>query len=341
VKPAEQTPAQPGPLPPGPGKGRRSGPVDLADLALELRAEAGRLGFAPVGIAAVPGGADLQLRTAALGRWLAAGHQGAMGWMADPRRASVEALLPGVRSLLAVGLNYYVASGRRPGALKVARYGWGRDYHRVIDKRLRHLGRWLEARVSGTAWRACVDSAPLLDKAWAEAAGLGWIGKNGNLIHRRQGSWLLLGHLLTTLPLPADQPAEPLCGSCRRCLVACPTGAIVEPFVVDSRRCIAYHTIENREPQLPAAIAASLQGWVAGCDICQEVCPWNQQPLPSSHDADLQPRSWLLELDGDEALGWSDSTWEERLRASALRRIRPTMWRRNIRAALGRWGTDP
>lgn len=313
----------------------------LQQVARELRAQAGELGFGPVGIAAVPGGPGLSLRTAALERWLAAGHQGSMAWMADPRRSAVEALLPGVRSLLAVGLSYYVEAERRSGALKVARYGWGRDYHRVIDARLRRLGRWLEARVPGTRWRACVDSAPLLDKAWAEEAGLGWIGKHANLIAPRQGSWLLLGHLLTSLPLPPDRPAEPLCGSCSRCLDACPTGAIVEPFVVDARRCIAYHTIENREARLPAAISASLQGWVAGCDICQEVCPWNQGPLTSTEDADLQPRPWLLNLDGAEALDWSDADWDTRLRASALRRIRPAMWRRNIRAAMGEWETSP
>jgi epoxyqueuosine reductase len=237
-----------------------------------------------------------------------------------------------------VGWNYHVATHQRPGSLRVARYGWGRDYHRVIDGRLRQLGRWLEQEAPGTAWRACVDSAPLLDKAWAEEAGLGWIGKNGNLIHRRRGSWMLLGHLLTSLPLPADRPAEPLCGACTACLDACPTGAIVEPFVVDSRRCIAYHTIENRDGELPAPIRDQLQGWVAGCDICQEVCPWNRPPLPTSSDPDVQPRPWLLDLRGEEALTWSDAAWDERLRASALRRIRPWMWRRNLRSAMGREG---
>jgi epoxyqueuosine reductase len=252
--------------------------------------------------------------------------------MADPRRRAVEKLLPGVRSLLAVGLNHFVAAERRPGTAAVARYCWGRDYHRVIDGRLRRLGRWLEQQVPGCRWRACVDSAPLLDKAWAEEAGLGWIGKNGNLIHARRGSWLLLGHLLITLDLPADAPAAPLCGRCSRCLEACPTGALPEPFVVDARRCIAFHTIENREPQLPATIAARLGPWVAGCDICQEVCPWNQQALESSVDPDLQPRPWLLNLDREEALGWSDTEWDEQLRGSALRRIKPWMWRRNLAA---------
>ena len=307
--------------------------TQASQLAARLKQQARNLGFNPVGIASLPGSPRIGLRTAALERWLAAGHQAEMAWMADPRRRAAESLLPGARSLLAVGLNYYVAAERQPGSLKVARYGWGRDYHRVIDGRLRQLGRWLEQEVPGLGWRACVDSAPLLDKAWAEEAGLGWIGKNGNLIHPRQGSWLLLGHLLTTVELPPDQPGEPLCGRCNRCIEACPTGAITEPFVVDARRCIAFHTIENRDPDLPEAIKAGLGSWVAGCDICQDVCPWNHQDLTSSSEPDLQPRDWLLNLQVEQVQGWSEAEWDERLRASALRRIKPWMWRRNAAAA--------
>jgi epoxyqueuosine reductase len=287
-----------------------------------------------VGIASAAGSERLRLRTAALERWLAAGHQADMAWMADPRRRAVEALLPGVRSVVAVGLPYWVEAERAPGSLKVARYGWGRDYHRVIDGRLRALGRWLETQVPGAGWRACVDSSPLLDKAWAEEAGLGWIGKHSNLISREHGSWLLIGHLLTTLELPADPPAVPACGACSSCLEACPTSAIREPFVVDARRCIAFHTIENRDPELPSEIADALKGWVAGCDICQDVCPWNHRPLAGSSDPDLQPRPWWLDLRAEEALNWSDTEWDDKLRASALRRIKPAMWRRNIRAAV-------
>ena len=304
-------------------------------LADALQREARSLGFDPVGIAAVPGSERLKLRNAALQRWLSSGHQADMAWMADPRRQAVARLLPGVRSLLAVGLSYHVRREREEGSVRVARYGWGRDYHRVLDRRLRQLGRWLEEREPDTRWRGCVDSAPLMDKAWAEEAGIGWIGKNGNLIHTRRGSWLLIGHLLTTLPLPPGAPAASLCGRCSRCISACPTEAIREPFVVDSRRCIAYHTIENRAQRLPASIAGALQGWVAGCDICQEVCPWNRPSLPGSLDPDMQPRPWLLNLRAEEALHWSDADWDERLRASALRRIRPWMWRRNLRALLG------
>jgi epoxyqueuosine reductase len=305
--------------------------VELADT---LKQQARQLGFAAVGIASAAGSERLRLRTAALERWLAAGHQADMAWMADPRRRAVEALLPGVRSVVAVGLPYWVEAERAPGSLKVARYGWGRDYHRVIDGRLRALGRWLETQVPGAGWRACVDSSPLLDKAWAEEAGLGWIGKHSNLISREHGSWLLIGHLLTTLELPADPPAVPACGACSSCLEACPTGAIREPFVVDARRCIAFHTIENRDPELPSQIADALEGWVAGCDICQDVCPWNHRPFAGSSDPDLQPRPWWLDLRAGEALEWSDSEWDEKLRASALRRIKPAMWRRNIRAAM-------
>lgn len=307
--------------------------AQLEALARNLKHQANALGFDPVGIAAVPASARLQLRTAALERWLAAGHQADMAWMADPRRRAVEALLPGVRSLVAVGLNYYVDIQRQPGSLAVARYGWGRDYHRVIDGRLRQLGRWLDSQVPTAGWRACVDSAPLMDKAWAEEAGLGWIGKHGNLIHPKRGSWLLLGHLLTTLELPADAPSQTLCGRCTACITACPTEAIREPFVVDSRRCLAFHTIENRDSQLPVDIQRNLGPWVAGCDICQDVCPWNQQPLSSSSDPDVQPRPWLLNLQAESALQWDDATWDDNLRASALRRIKPWMWRRNIAAA--------
>ena len=314
------------------GRSARRPEIDADLLAQTLKQQARQLGFDPVGIARVGSSERLTLRTAALDRWLAAGHQGQMGWMADPRRQQIEALLPAVRSVLAVGLSYYVDAPRTPGSLAVARYGWGRDYHRVIDQRLRQLGRWLDTQVPGVTWRACVDSAPLLDKVWAEAAGLGWIGKHSNLINRRRGSWLLLGHLLLSLELPADEPAEPLCGRCTACIDGCPTGAIVEPFVVDSRRCIAYHTIENRDSELPPAISGAMAPWVAGCDICQDVCPWNQQPLASSSDIDLQPRTWLLDLRAEEALGWSDATWDGLLRASALRRIKPEQWRRNIRS---------
>ena len=307
--------------------------ANVAELSLALKQRAKEEGFDPVGIASLPGSQRLQLRTAALQRWLEAGHQADMNWMAAPRRLSAASLLEGAQSILAVGLNYYVDAERPPDRLAVARYAWGRDYHRVVNQRLRRVGRWLETIRPQCRWRVCVDAEPLLDKAWAEEAGLGWIGKHSNVIHPRRGSWMVIGHLITTEQLQADQPAQARCGQCSACIEACPTSAITEPFVVDARRCIAFHTLENRNPELPAAMAESMGPWVAGCDICQDICPFNQGVIPSSDDPDVQPRSWLLDLQAKHIQTWTDEDWDERLRGSALRRIKPWMWRRNAAAA--------
>ncbi len=300
-------------------------------LSQALKQEAIREGFNPVGIARVPGSERLKLRTSALERWLKAENQADMTWMEAPRRKDVRKLLTGVKSLLAVGLNYYVDTQTSEDCALIARYGWGRDYHRVVKKRLRKLGRWLEKHRPNCDWKVCVDSSPLLDKAWAEEAGLGWIGKNSNLINKKTGSWMVLGHLLCTEPLTPDNPSQSLCGQCQLCLDACPTKAITEPFVVDARLCIAYHTIENRNPSLPKEIGESLNGWIAGCDICQEICPWNKQPLPSSQDPDMQPKEWILKSKPKDLMSWSDQEWENKLKGSALKRIKPWMWRRNAK----------
>ena len=180
-------------------------PANVAELSLALKQRAEEEGFDPVGIALLPGSQRLQMRTAALQRWLEAGHQADMNWMAAPRRLSAASLLEGAQSILAVGLNYHVAAERHPNRLAVARYAWGRDYHRVVNQRLRRVGRWLETIRPQCRWRVCVDAEPLLDKAWAEEAGLGWIGKHSNVIHPRRGSWMVIGHLTvsyTHLTLP-------------------------------------------------------------------------------------------------------------------------------------------
>ena len=302
-------------------------------LSAALKERARLEGFDPVGIACLPGSPRLQMRTEALQRWLDAGFQAEMGWMAAPRRLDASSLLEGSRSLLAVGLNYYVSESRPTKNLAIARYAWGRDYHRVISQRLRRVGRWLETQRPNSRWRVCVDAEPLMDKAWAEEAGLGWIGKHSNVIHPQRGSWMVIGHLLTTEHLVADQPAQPRCGRCRACMDACPTNAIREPFVVDSHRCIAYHTIENRDQELPEFIKAGMGPWVAGCDICQDVCPFNQRQLPLSQDPEVQPRQWVLNLSAAQVEKWDLQTWDLNLRGSALRRIKPWMWRRNAASA--------
>ncbi len=182
--------------------------------------------------------------------------------------------------------------------------------------------------------RYYADTGPVQDKVWAERAGLGWIAKNSNLITREYGSWVFLGEILTNLTLMPDRPHTAHCGTCTRCIDACPTNAITQPFMVDANRCIAYHTIENRAESLPDAIVPHLQGWVAGCDICQDVCPWNQRFAKPTDVPDFQPYPWNLSPTLSELADLSDEDHSQRFQASALRRIKPWMWRRNARASL-------
>lgn len=303
----------------------------VIDQALEL-------GFDLVGIAAVePDPSDAETAAIAhLQTWLNQGHQADMGWMDNPRRQDIRQVLPGARSLICVALNYYTTHRHSadPRHGKISRYAWGRDYHRVLHKRLKALADWLiAAGESATQVRYYADTGPVQDKAWAQQAGLGWVAKNGNLITRQYGSWVFLGELVTTLALAPDPPHAAHCGTCTRCLEACPTAAITQPYVVDANRCIAYHTIENRAETLPQTIAPHLQNWVAGCDICQDVCPWNQrfaQPTPA---AEFQPYPGNLAPDLNDLANLSEVEWDQQFRASALRRIKPAMWRRNAQAA--------
>tara|TARA_Y100001968_G_scaffold316685_1_gene344845 strand:+ start:456 stop:1451 length:996 start_codon:yes stop_codon:yes gene_type:complete len=302
-------------------------------LTQKLKAMANEEGFNPIGIARVPGSSRIKLRTAALERWIEAGHHADMNWMKAPRRKNIETLLKGVNSILAVGLNYYIDIKRKPNTLRIGRYAWGTDYHKVIEKRLKRIGKWLEVQRPNCNWKVCVDSSALLEKAWAEEAGLGWIGKNTNIINRSSGSWMVLGFLLCTERLTPDKPAKSLCGKCQKCIELCPTKAITEPFVINSHKCISYHTIENRNPILPEEISNSMGTWVAGCDICQEICPWNQQKsIKSSNDEDVQPKEWVINLTREKVLEFNDSEWKKILNNSSLKRIKPWMWRRNAKA---------
>ena len=300
------------------------------DLTKKIKKKALEEGFDAVGIAKVPGSTRIKLRTASLDRWLKAGHQAKMEWMTSPRRKNIENMLQGVQSVLAVGLNYYVETDRKPKDVSIARYGWGNDYHKIIEKKLKKIAKYLETERPNSKSKICVDTSAFLDKAWAEEAGIGWIGKHSNLINPKIGSWMFLGHLLSTEALDADEPSKPLCGECEQCISACPTRAIEEPFIINSNRCLAYHTLENRDQNLPEYIIKKMGNWIAGCDICQEVCPWNHKNIPETSEPDLQPSEWILNITKNDALSWSDSKWKEKLQKSALKRIKPWMWRRNI-----------
>jgi epoxyqueuosine reductase len=271
-----------------------------ATLTESVKALALELGFDLVAI----GPADPPEHGAALRRWVEAGHAATMGYLArrleerlDPRR-----VLPGARSVLCVALNYYQGEPADASWRPVARYAWGRDYHDVIAPRLERLAAHL-AEAGGARSRGYVDTGPVLERDLAARAGLGWVGKNTMLLHPRLGSWFFLGVLLTTAELASDAPLADRCGSCRACLDACPTGAFVAPYVLDARRCISYLTIEHRgdiDPDLQPGMA----GWQFGCDICQDVCPWNRK-APTTAEADFGPEA---AYPGAEAVSAMDDT---------------------------------
>lgn len=299
----------------------------------QIKQKALELGFHRVGIAAVDKGVTEPQHLQA---WLALGYQADMAWMANPKRQDIKLVMPDVRSLICVAINYYTPHQRPQEAkyAKISRYGWGRDYHKVLHKKLKLFSTWLEAQAEGIKARYYADTGPVQDKVWAQQAGIGWIAKNGNVITREYGSWVFLGEVLTNLSLTPDQPHTEHCGTCTRCLDACPTDAIAQPFVVDANRCIAYHTIENRSEELPDAVTAQLHGWVAGCDICQDVCPWNQRFAKETDVAEFQPYPWNISPTLAELAEISDAEWDKRFPASALRRIKPEMLRRNAKANL-------
>ena len=306
---------------------------DKKEISKKLKEKAINEGFTTSGIASIPGSSRLKLRTNALDRWLSKNHHSEMKWMEAERRKNISSLLEGAKSVLSVGFNYMNSENSMQNRLlKIGKFGQGEDYHKVISKKLKNIGKWINLEIPDCKWKICVDTSPLLEKAWAEESGLGWIGKNSNLISKKNGSWLLLGFMILTKELVPDKPHQSLCGKCDKCMEHCPTKAIVEPFVVKSDLCIAYHTIESREKTIPKKIEKNLNGWVAGCDICQDVCPWNKS-ISYNNTLETKPREWIKNFNTD-ALNWNDKTWEENLKGTTLKRIKPWMWRRNIKANL-------
>ena len=306
---------------------------DKKEISKKLKERAIYEGFTISGIASIPGSSRLKLRTSALERWLSNNYHSEMKWMESDRRKNISSLLEGAQSVLSVGFTYINSqNNNKDKILKVGKFGQGEDYHKVIFKKLKNIGRWINQEIPDCKWKICVDTSPLLEKAWAEESGLGWIGKNSNLISKSHGSWFTLGFMILTKDLEPDRPHQSLCGKCDKCIEHCPTKAIVEPFVIQSDLCIAYHTIESREKKIPKKIEKNLNGWVAGCDMCQDICPWNQV-VPHNNTVETAPKEWIQNLNID-SLNWDDKTWEENLKGTTLKRVKPWMWRRNIKATL-------
>ena len=311
------------------------GKAELREFSRLIKQRALAEGFEKVGI--VPA-EPLDAARNQLVEWLARGYHGTMAWMArDPElRTDPHKLLPSARSVVVVAKNYYTPSTHMndPATGKVSRYAWGDDYHEVVGTKLRSLWSWIKAEVPEAEGKVCVDIQPMMDKVWAERAGLGWIGKHTNLITPEYGSWVFIGELLLSIELDYDnQRIEDHCGTCSLCIDACPTQAITEPYVVDSNKCISYATIELRDAEIPPRISANLEGWLYGCDICQDVCPWNRFEQQTD-EYRFQPREQNVNVSLAAALELTPETYAERFRGSAMKRAKLSGLQRNARALL-------
>ena len=309
-----------------------------AERAVKVRSWALEVGFDRAGIAEL----SPSERGAALTSWLERGDQAEMRYMSRRLEARLEPrrILDGARCAVCVALQYHpLAAAEEPGGdlwPRVARYARGRDYHDLMLERLRALARRIEEAFPGTTWRAYVDTGPVLERELAARAGLGAVGKNTNLLHPEAGSWFLLGELFLTLELEPDTPSADLCGSCTRCLEACPTSALPEPYRLDSRRCISYWTIEHRG-DLPPEAREMVGDWVFGCDVCQEVCPVNDAPPPAGHD-ELRLPPARAELDLAALVSISRERYVERFRGSPMKRAKREGLQRNAAVAMGNRG---
>jgi epoxyqueuosine reductase len=305
-----------------------------ARISAELKVEAARLGFDACGISTA---ATLDDEARRLEAWLSAGMHGTMGWMArhfderiDPRK-----LVDGARSVVSVLHNYYQpvdhTEGERLG--KISRYAWGDDYHEVMKERLMQLFAWLDEHAGGIHGRVFVDSAPVMDKAWAARAGLGWQGKHTNLISPVLGSYFFIGELIVDVVLEPDGPMPDYCGTCTRCIDACPTDAISQPYVVDANRCISYLTIEHRQDDVPTDLRSGIGNWIFGCDICQDVCPWNKFRQPTG-ESRYAPRPGVTSTNLQEWMELDVEDWRRRFRRSPVKRAKFEGFIRNVRMAL-------
>ncbi|HZI89429.1 MAG TPA: tRNA epoxyqueuosine(34) reductase QueG [Candidatus Polarisedimenticolia bacterium] len=302
-------------------------------------AEAARaLGFGAVGFAS----ASVAPHAERLHAWLAEGRHGTMRWMArDPeRRVDPRVTLRGARTVISVSIPYY--RGDWPEAAddaprgRIARYAWGRDYHKRIRRRLRNLARAVQEASPEARWVAYVDTGPMLDRAWAERAGIGWIGKNTNVILQGHGSYSFLGEILTDLTIDPDPPARDHCGTCARCITACPTGAILGPYQLDARRCISYLTIEHRG-SIPLELRPAIGTRIFGCDDCQEVCPWNRFAVPTQ-DPDFADRPGQATPELIPLLGLDEEGFRARYQGTAILRAKRAGFARNVAVALGNTG---
>jgi len=316
--------------------------MDYHQLAADIKQWGRDLGFQKVGITDV----DLSTEQQHLERWLAAGMHGDMEWMARHAelRTRPDQLHPGAVRAISVRMNYLPAEAGFAKTLKnprlgyISRYALGRDYHKLMRKRLKQLGDKIQAACAELDFRPFVDSAPIMEKPLAIKAGLGWRGKHTLVLDEAHGSWSFLGELLVNLPLPMDSPVAEKCGSCSACMTICPTQAIVEPYVLDARRCISYLTIELKQG-IPEEFRPLIGNRIYGCDDCQLICPWNRY-AHLTDEADFSPRQHLHAPELLQLWAWDEDTFLRQTEGSPIRRIGHECWQRNIAVALGNAPAD-
>jgi epoxyqueuosine reductase len=298
-----------------------------------LKMKAAELGFSAIGIARAE---VLNEEENHLRQWFALGYHASMQWLErDPgKRIDVSNILPNAKSVVCAALNYYtpVQHSTNPAQGKISRYAWGDDYHTVLTARLEKLCDFIKTEIPGVNGKIYVDTGPVMEKAWAVRAGIGWLGKHTNIITRKFGSWVFLGEILIDAELEYDVPMADLCGTCTACLDACPTQAIVQPYILDANKCISYLTIEHRG-ELPKEIVPNFQNWIYGCDICQDVCPWNRFQNETDDPA-FQPREENIAPKLTELAGLSQEEFSRRFRKSPLKRTKHSGLTRNVKAIL-------
>jgi epoxyqueuosine reductase len=309
--------------------------VATETVTAQIKTRAQALGFQKIGVARAETLTEERQR---LEEWLRRGFHGEMPYMArDPeQRTNLQKIFPEARSVVVVAMNYYTPHQHvEDGNFgRVSRYAWGDDYHEVVGEKLRELRNWIKQQWPEAEGKVCVDIQPVMDKAWAVRAGLGWMGKHTNVITRDCGSWVFIGELLLNLELEyeKDQLADQ-CGSCTLCLDACPTDAIVEPYVLDANLCISHATIESRAATIRADVAERLDGWLYGCDVCQDVCPWNHT-TPVTGEPRFEPRDQNVNASLVETLELTPESYAARFIGSAMKRAKLTGLQRNARALL-------
>jgi len=300
-------------------------------ISQEIKTRAVEFGFQKIGITKAE---PLEEEGERLEKWLARGYQGTMEWMNrnTEKRMDVTKILPDAKSIISVAMNYYTPHqhSEKEQAGKISRYAWGDDYHDILTPKLHLLLDWIKSQHPNANGKVYVDTGPVLEKVWAQRAGIGWEGKHTNIISKEYGSWIFLGEIILNLELEYDAPALDHCGTCTLCIDACPTQAITEPYVLDASKCISYLTIEHKG-EIASSLTKNFDGWLYGCDICQDVCPWNHKFAEPTNVVQFEPRENNIQPKLEKIENLSEEDFKMKFKGSAMKRTKLSGLKRNAK----------